>query len=130
MDPRHAAIAYRNASIENAPPVKVVRMLYDGAIRYIERAETQLERDDVPGCTLWVGRADAIVEELRLALDPSHDNGLCTDLDRLYDFVQERLARAVVDRRRQALGEARQVLATLLEGWARVDVDSRHGGRA
>lgn len=124
MDTRNAAIAYRNASIENAPPVKIVRMLYEGAIRYTERAEGQFAKGDVRGALQWIKRVDAIVEELRLALDPSHDNGLCSNLDNLYDFVQDRLARAVVAQRPEALREARQVLATLLEGWARVDADA------
>lgn len=125
MDTRNAALAYRNASIENAPPVKVVRMLYDGAIRYIERAEAQFEKGNLRGGTLWTGRADAIVEELRLSLDPQHDNGLCANLDRLYDFVQNRLSQAVIERKTEGLVEARQVLATLLEGWAQVEVDGR-----
>lgn len=124
MDTRNAAIAYRNASIENAPPVKIVRMLYEGAIRYIERAEAQFGKGDVRGALQWTKRADAIVEELRLALDPSHDNGLCSNLDRLYDFVQERISRAVIERRPDSLREARQVLTTLLDGWARVDADA------
>ena len=38
MDSRTAAGAYREAAFENAPPIKIIRMLYSGALRYIDQA--------------------------------------------------------------------------------------------
>ena len=92
MNSHNAALAYRQASFENAPPIKIVRLLYEGAIRYIDRAQQLLDDGEKPSWTYWVGRADAIVEELRLSLDPSHGEELCKELERLYEYVQNRLA--------------------------------------
>lgn len=128
MDAKNAALAYRQASFENAPPIKIVRMLYDGAIRYIDRAESMLVAGGQPAWATWIARADAIVEELALALDPAHDPAQCAELTRLYLFVQERLARAVQEKDPERLREARRVLVTLSEGWARVELEARQAG--
>jgi flagellar biosynthetic protein FliS len=123
MDPKHAARAYREASFDNAPPIKIVRMLYEGALRYIDRAHA-LHADRQPAWTYWVGRADAIVEELRVSIDRSHAPELAEDLERLYDFAQSRLSAAVAEQDSAALNEARTVLAKLLEGWSQVETRS------
>lgn len=128
MDAKNAALTYRQASFENAPPIKIVRMLYEGAIRYIDRAETMLVAGDQPAWASWIARADAIVEELELALDPSHGAEQCAELSRLYLFVQERLARAVQEKNPERLREARRVLVTLNEGWTRIELDARQAG--
>lgn len=123
MNAQSAALAYRQASFENAPPIKIVRLLYEGAIRYTDRAATQ-HAEENPAWTYWVGRADAIVEELRLALDPSHGRELCDELERLYDFVQSRYSAAITSKDANPLGEAKQILASLLEGWSRVETET------
>lgn len=124
MDAKDAALAYRQASFENAPPIKIVRMLYEGAIRYIDRADTMLASGQ-PAWATWIARADAIVEELDLALDPAHDPAQCAELSRLYAFVQERLGRAVREQNVERLREARAVLVTLSEGWTKIELAVR-----
>ena len=70
QDARSAADAYKSSSVENAPGIKVIRMLYEGALRFLDRA-LALETDD-PQFGVWVTRADAVITELRLALDREH----------------------------------------------------------
>ncbi len=128
MNAHNAALAYRQASFENAPPIKIVRLLYEGAIRYVDRAEQLLTDAEQPSWTYWVGRADAIVEELRLSLDTTHGEELCRELDRLYDYVQNRLALAVKDKQAARLDEARRILVRLLDGWSQVELDTSRTG--
>lgn len=127
MDAKDAALAYRQASFENAPPIKIVRMLYEGAIRYIDRADTMLASGQ-PAWATWIARADAIVEELDLALDPAHDPEQCAELSRLYAFVQERLGSAVREQNVERLREARRVLVTLNDGWTKIELAARQAG--
>lgn len=124
MNSRNAALTYRQSAFENAPPIKIVRLLYEGAIRYIERAAGLLADGNQPSWTYWVGRADAIVEELRVSLDPTHGEELCRELDRLYEFVQNRLSAAVVESDPVRLEEARSVLERLLSGWSQVETQT------
>ena len=66
MDPRAAADAYRSSSIENAPPIKIVRLLYQGALRFLDQAAREDPSDPTSGFLNLIGRADAIITELRL----------------------------------------------------------------
>ena len=117
MDPRAAADAYRNASIENAPPIKIVRLLYQTALRNLEQARAEDPRDPRSRFTDLVFRTDAIVSELRMALDAEHNPAVAADLERLYVFVESALGRAQVERDAAPLEDARRVLEPLLEAW-------------
>lgn len=130
MNPQNAAQAYRQSSFEHAPPIKIVCLLYDGALRYIDRAASMLAQGDQPTWSYWIGRADAIVEELRVSLDSTQGAELCRELDRLYDFVQNRLSLAVKEQDAAYLAEARRVLVSLHEGWSRVETQTIGAPRA
>jgi flagellar protein FliS len=123
-DPRSVALAYRQATVENAPPIKIVRLLYEGAIRFLDRAVAADPVDAQGGFATACSRADAIANELRCSLDHTVEPATSHDLDRLYLFVQDRIAKAVIDRTGEPLPAARHVMATLLEGWTQVEVET------
>jgi len=123
MNPRHAAETYRRSSIEHAPPIKIVRMLYQGALRYLDQAAE--EDPSRPGSRFnhWLGRADAIVTELRLAIDHGVPGDLTENLERLYVFCEEEIGRASLERSCERIAGVKQVLGTLLDAWQRVEID-------
>jgi len=121
MNPYSAADAYRQASIENAPPLKVVKMLYETAIRCLGQALKEDPRDPASAFLDLVHKVDTIVSELRLALVHEHAPEIAANLERLYLFVERALFQAGTDRDAAPLADARQVLVTLLDGWKRVD---------
>ncbi|MAE28737.1 MAG: flagellar export chaperone FliS [Planctomycetes bacterium] len=125
MNPKNAAAAYKQDTFENAPPLKIVRMLYAGAIRFLDRAVGCDAADTSSRFAYWVGRADAIVCELRIALkEPTGgDEALKQNLDELYRFVEERLCTAMTEHSEEPVAEARSVLATLLEAWDQLQVN-------
>jgi flagellar secretion chaperone FliS len=124
LDPRSIAQAYRQAAFENAPPIKIVTLLYEGAIRFLDRASVADPAETAGAFKESCSRADAIVNELRASLDHGHGSPVSKDLERLYLFVQQRIARAVLERDREPLAAARRVMATLHEGWAKLDLQS------
>lgn len=119
MDARNAAHAYRQSSLENAPPVKIVRLLYEGAIRFLGRALGRPVTDSERA--RWLGKADAIVKELRCSLEPGHDPSLAENLEQLYLFVEDRIAQARTSGEDVAIEEATSILETLLDGWRHVE---------
>lgn len=125
MNPRHAASAYRESSIENAPPIKIVRMLYQGALRFLDRAQADNVQPADPQFVYLLTRVEAIVAELRVALEPSHAPQIADNLEQLYLFVEERLRQAGMEHSKAPLGDARKVLENLLDAWTRVEVGSR-----
>ena len=118
------AAAYQESVIENAPPIKIVHMLYEGALRFLEQAEQLDPIEDLEAFTRSINRADAIISELRLSLDHECAPELTKSLDALYLFVEERIRTAFLDRKPEGIGEARSVLTTLLKGWKGVELDA------
>jgi flagellar protein FliS len=124
MDQRAAADAYRRASIENAPPIKIVRMLYQGAVRFLQQAEEVDPSDPNSPFLDLLERADAIVTELRLSIDHTAGADMTADLERLYLFCEDELGRAGLERSTAPLPGVRSVLNVLLDAWQRVEVET------
>jgi flagellar protein FliS len=113
---RNAAGAYRRNAVMTASREKLVVLLYEGALRFMDQAVLQFKQGDgAAGQTL--SRAFAIVSELRTALDHEKGGKIATDLDKLYVFVQDRLLEATRTRSPERVAEARQVMAQLKEAW-------------
>jgi len=121
-----AASAYRESSFENAPPLKILRMLYQGAIRFIDQAIELDPAADAAHFNEKLGRADAIVCELRCSLAREHAPELCDQLESLYLFVEKRIDDAFQARDAQPVREARVVLTKLLDGWKQIELGSEH----
>lgn len=117
----NAADAYRAGAIENAPPLKILRMLYAGAIRFLERAKAIDPGEDPLAFTDALGRADAIVAELRCALDRDHAPEVVDPLESLYLFIERQIAEAQLERSSAPLEPSVRVLTTLLDAWNQVD---------
>ncbi|MEL6431170.1 MAG: flagellar export chaperone FliS [Planctomycetota bacterium] len=121
-----AAEAYLSSSVENAPPIKIVRMLYQGALRFIAQAEAEDAQDPRSKYIEHLSSADAIVAELRLALRPQEGaESISDNLGALYLFCETELQRAMIEREKAALPGVTNVLRILLDAWTHVDVEAR-----
>jgi flagellar protein FliS len=119
--PAHAAGVYAQSNIENAPPVKIVRLLYQGAIRFIDRANSCDPREADSKFNYWLGRAEDIVIELRLSIEPGPAPEIAESLTDLYLFVETQLHQSRRERDAKPLVGARAVLVKLLEAWSAID---------
>ena len=120
-----AAEAYLTSSVETAPPIKIVRLLYQGALRYVAQAATTDASDASSRFVELCSNADAIVAELRLALDPAAGGGDVVDnLTQLYLFCEGELQSAMLERSTDRLPGVKRVLDTLLEAWQHVEVET------
>lgn len=127
MNTRNAAATYKQESVENAPPIKILRMLYAGALRFIDRAANCDPADPASEFVHWTYKAEAIVSELRLSLDADQAPEFAANMADLYTFVEHRLHEALAQRRTEPLADARGVLAKLADAWSEVEVDSTPG---
>tara|TARA_R110002126_G_scaffold28577_1_gene95294 strand:+ start:4385 stop:4765 length:381 start_codon:yes stop_codon:yes gene_type:complete len=124
MHPRNAADVYRTSSVENAPPIQIIRMLYEGALRFLEQASRLDPSDPKSGFPQAITRVDDIVVELRLALDKDVGPEVSENLERLYLYCEDELGRATVDRTLEPLPNVRTVLEVLLDAWQQVEVQA------
>jgi len=119
---KQGAAAYKADRFENAPPLKLVQMMYEGALRFLDQAESAHGAGDAARFQERCLRAQAIVAELRLALDPAAAPELAANLDSLYLFAEGEIRAAILGEVPTPLRPARDVLATLLDGWKRLEV--------
>jgi len=113
---------YKQISLENAPPIKIVRLLYEKAIQHMERLRRLDPVQQPIDFNAAIEKADAIVVELRISLDPSHAPHLTTNLESLYLFVEDRLALALAERSAEPIVAAIGVMRDLLEAWRSIEL--------
>lgn len=122
----HAAEAYLASSVENAPPIKIIRMLYQGALRFIMQAEAEDAQEPRSKFIDHLSSADAIIAELRLALKPQGAaEPIANNLSSLYLFCEAELQKAMIDRTKAPLEGVNRVLRVLLDAWNHVDLEAK-----
>lgn len=127
MHAHDAAQAYKNESIENAPPLKLVRLLYQACLKHIDTAARSDPADPSSPFIDALCCADVVVSELRLALTKEPAPEIAGNLEQLYLFVEDTLQQAMRERSTGGLAGARDVLSTLLGAWTQIEFDA---GRA
>lgn len=116
--------AYIETEILTADPVKLVQMLYRGAMEAVGDARAKLAIRDIKGRSAAVTKAVEILAELSSSLDHERGGELSVSLAALYDFVQRRLLAGNQEQSDRPLAEAERVLETLGEAWMGLEVPS------
>ena len=118
------AQAYVTDSIATAGPAQLVLALYDGALGAIERARTLLVlgahegRSDIEAIHAQLLKAQRIVTELKVTLDPERGGEIAINLDALYGFCLRMLVDANLSKDPSRLTPASDVLRSLRDTWA------------
>jgi flagellar secretion chaperone FliS len=110
--------AYRTNAIETASPEQLTLMCYDGALRFMRRAERSMAAGERADASYAVGRAQAIVNELNVTLDMEAGGEIAGNLRSLYLFVNRHLSEAVVACDAAMVGQAIEIIAELRGAWA------------
>ena len=120
MSYAQAAATYQRNAILTATPEKLVKLLYEGAIKNLERSRTGLEDSKTrhsQDVGLHLGKAMGILGELRASLDPKAGGNIAVDLDRLYEYGLDQLSQANLKRSPEGVNNTLKVMRTLKEGW-------------
>jgi flagellar protein FliS len=118
------AHAYRTVDAQSRSPLELVVMLYDGGIRFLGEARDAHERKDMVGRAVGVSRALAIVGELRSTLNLDEGGEMALDLDRLYDYMMNRLLDVTTKRDTSGLEEVQRLMKTVREGWMQLSASA------
>ena len=110
--------AYRVNAIETASPEQLTLMCYDGALRFMRRAATALDKGDLSDGSYATGRAQAIVNELNVTLDMEAGGEIATNLRSIYLFVNRHLSDAMVTKDSAKVRESMGLIGDLRGAWA------------
>ncbi len=119
---------YKQTAVKTASKGQILLMLYEAAIRNVKKASECIDRKDIAGKGMAIGKAHDIVNELATSLDFNTGGDIARDLERLYNFITSQLVKANIENSKEALQSVEKLLETLLSGW-RVAVEQVAKGK-
>lgn len=78
---------YLENQVKTANPVQLTIMAYEKSILNVKMAAEKIREKDYDAATPLLKRVEAIMEELKLQLNPEADEAMVNNLFRLYDYV-------------------------------------------
>jgi flagellar protein FliS len=117
MAGNQGANQYKQMAIKTATRGQILIMLYEAAIQNVKKASLALDRKDIAGKGVAIGKAHDIINELVNTLDFEVGGDIARNLERLYNFMTEQLVKANLDNSKEPLQQVLKLLETLLSGW-------------
>lgn len=113
--------AYRKVATQTATPGQLVLQLYDGILRFLEKARLGFALDDPKECNETINnnlqRAQAIIRELDAALNLEQGREVAVTLRRLYGYFDDRLQQANLTKTEGHITEVVRHVASLRDAW-------------
>ncbi len=110
--------------MQTAAPGQIVLMLFEGAIRFLERAESGFGMEDPAEANQAINnniqRAQDILHELNMALDLQSGGELAQTLRGLYEYMDRRLLESNLHKSADGVAESRRHLSTLRDAWSQM----------
>jgi flagellar protein FliS len=114
--------SYQTIATQTASPGQLVVMLYEGAIRFLERALAGFELDDPLEFNQTINnnilRARDIIIELNNSLDLAQGGELAATLRRLYNFMNRQLLRSNASKTPEGIHDTIRRLGVLRDAWS------------
>lgn len=110
--------AYLRSKVMTATPAELTLMLYEGAIKFVNKAIMSIEKDDVMGAHNNLMKTQRIIEELRASLD--HKYPVAKEFDTVYEYILRRLVEANIKKDKDILEEVLDHLRTMRDTWKEV----------
>lgn len=122
MKPKNPWQSYRQVATRTASPGQLVLMLYEGAIRFLERAQAGFDLEDPVEFNTTINnnilRAQDIIRELDFSLNVDQGGELAQQLRRLYDYFDRVLLEANLRKDSKGISEVIRRITELRDAWA------------
>jgi flagellar secretion chaperone FliS len=112
---------YQRTSIETASPTRLVVMLYDGAIRFLNKAIPAMETKNYYEQSLYINKTQAIIAHLFATLDYDKGGSVAKALSETYVMMYDTLTAANIKDDVERLRNVASGLRELREAWVEVD---------
>ncbi len=114
--------SYGTVSVSTVTPAALVLMLFDGALRFIARAEHGFEQQILSRRNEEVHnnltRARAILRELQVSLDMEAGGDFSVQMFALYDFMIDQLLSADIRKEKAPIQTVAGLLMDIRDAWA------------
>lgn len=107
---------YRQRAVETASPAKLLIMLFDGAIRFLQQGRTALGEGDFEKANNQLLKVQDILSELMVSLDLSQGE-IAENLYKLYDFYLHEVIKANIEKNEVYLVPVEDFLRVYRDMW-------------
>ncbi|MGC9453864.1 MAG: flagellar export chaperone FliS [Phycisphaerae bacterium] len=114
--------AYRSNQIGTESRGRLIVMLYEGAIKFLNLALDELQAGEFDKKGEHINKAIDIIHELNVCLDMDAGGEIAENLRGLYLFMIRHLTEANMQRDPQRIREVVSLLTDLNEGWKAITV--------
>ncbi|MGR9051534.1 MAG: flagellar export chaperone FliS [Gammaproteobacteria bacterium] len=112
-------------SADSADPHQLIVMLFDGALERIAVAKGAMVRNDIELKGQKIGRAIAIIDGLKAALDSEKGGEIAENLFDLYGYMQRRLFDANTENDAAILDEVSGLIREIRDAWVAIPLEFR-----
>lgn len=114
----NAYAQYNNNKVLTASPAELTLMLYEGMIKFCNRAIDAVENKDIQKAHTNIVKIEDIVEYLRITLDMKYP--VAQDFERIYLYLDRRLVEANIKKDKEILVEISGHLHMLQDTWKEI----------
>ena len=116
---------YQTSNITTASPEKLMIMLFDGTIQFLQKAKSAIEEKNVKERATNIESARKIIRELMRTIDLENGNDVSKQLFKLYNRMAMKLIKANVSRNTILIDEVLEDLANIRWGFQKaIDIQS------
>ncbi len=108
---------YQTNNITTATPEKLMIMLFDGALQFLQKAKTAIEEKNLQERAINIESARKIVRELMRTIDLENGNDVSKSLFRLYNKMAMKLIKANVSRNADLIDEVIEDMTNIRWGF-------------
>lgn len=110
--------AYKQNTVNTAPPGELTLMLYNGCLKFISAGKQAMQNGDVNGKNENLKKAQDIIQELMVTLNT--DVPVAANMMQMYDYIHRRLIEANVKNDVEVLEEAEGYVVEFRDTWKEV----------
>jgi len=108
---------YQKNEVETATPEKILILLYDGAINFLNKAKVAMEENNIAETHKNLMSCEKIILEFMNTLDMKEGKELAKNLYNLYDYLYNTLVTANLQKDMKKVDEVLGHLKSLRETW-------------
>ena len=108
---------YQTSNITTATPEKLMIMLFDGAIQFLQKAKTAIAEKNLQERSVNIESARKIVRELMRTIDLENGNDVSKSLFKLYNTMAMKLSKANVSKNTNLIDEVLEDMMNIRWGF-------------
>ena len=108
------------SKVNSANNVQLIQMLLDGFIETINKAEVQIQKNDIEGKAKSLIKASNIIMGLQTSLDIENGGEIAKNLNELYTYISRRVFEINLQNDVKIIAEVKDLINSIRDAWKQV----------